>query len=189
MKRAWKVLLAGVILSAVLFPGMAAAQGGSIQFSKAGDIVTISGGTNLAVGDKLIVTVVSAAFTPTVKGAGGGFSGAGGTVLVEAGSPLNTFAFDVNVSTFPPGEYLVTVESVETGLRESGQFALPWTPVTAQVTLTPAPGTTPVPVSSASPTPAVPAQTTTPALVPLPGIMPAAALVLAIGILVLRRKS
>ena len=104
MKRAWKILIAGVIFSAVLLPGMAGAQGGGIQISKAGDIVTISGQTNLAVGDRLLINVVSAGFTPTVKGTGGGFAGAAGSVTVQPGSPLNTYSFDVNVSTFPPRE-------------------------------------------------------------------------------------
>jgi hypothetical protein len=189
MKRAWKILVAGVILSAVLFPGIAAAQTGSIQFSKSGDIVTISGQTNLAVGDKLLINVVSAGFTPTVKGTGGGFAGAGGSVVVQQGSPLNTYSFEVNVSTFPPGEYLVTVESVETGLQESAQFVLPWTPVPTQVTLTPTPGTATITTPPTSPPAAVPARTASPTPTPLPGIMPVAALVLAIGILVLRRES
>jgi hypothetical protein len=187
MKRAWKILIAGVILSAVLFPGMAAAQGGSIQFSKNGDIVTISGQTNLAVGDKLLINVVSAGFTPTEKGTGGGFAGAGGSVVVQQGSPLNTYSFDVNVSTFPPGEYLVTVESVETGFRDSAQFVLPWTPVPTQVTLAPTPGTATISTPSTPPPTAVPAKTVSPTPTPLTGIMPIAALILTICIMTLRR--
>jgi hypothetical protein len=187
MKRAWKILI-GAILSAVLFAGMAAAQGGDIQFSKAGDIVTISGQTNLAVGDRLQITVVSAEFTPTVKGTGGGFAGAGGTVTVQPGSPLNTFSFDVNVSTFPSGEYLVTVESVETGFSESGQFVLPWTPVPTQVPLTPAAGTPTVTVPSPPPATAIPAQTASPTPAPLDGFLPVSGLVLAVGILVLFQR-
>jgi hypothetical protein len=77
------------------------------------------------VGDRILVNVVSAAVTPTEKGGGGGFSEGAGTVVVQQGSPVNSFSFEVNVSTFPLGEYLVTVESVETGLTTSSQFILP----------------------------------------------------------------
>lgn len=188
MKRAWKILIAGVILSAVLFPGITAAQGGSIQFSKAGDIVTISGQTNLAVGDKLLINVVSAGFTPTEKGTGGGFAGTGGSVVVQPGSPRNTYSFLVNVSTFPPGEYLVTVESVETGFRDSAQFVLPWTPIPTQVTLTPTPGIATISTPATSPLTTVPAQTASPTPAPLTCITPIAALVLAICLLVLLRR-
>ncbi|MGA2934777.1 MAG: hypothetical protein ABSD81_06450 [Methanomicrobiales archaeon] len=188
MKRAWKILIAGVILSAVLFPGMTAAQGGSIQFSKAGDIVTISGQTNLAVGDILLINVVSAGFTPTEKGTGGGFAGAGGSVVVQPGSPLNTYSFLVNVSTFPSGEYLVTVESVETGFRDSAQFVLPWTPVPTQSPMTPIPGTATISTPATSPPATVPAQAPSPTPAPIDYIVPVTALVLAICILVLPRR-
>ena len=162
MKKAWKYLIAGAILSAVLLAGIAAAQGGTITLAKNGNIVTISGTTNLATGDRLIVSVVSAAFTPTEKGKGVGFSGAAGTAIVQPGTPLNSFSFDVNVSAFPPGEYLVTVESVEIGFRESSEFVLPWapvpTPVTTVPTTVPATGTTP-PVSTTAPSPPRPTPT------------------------------
>ena len=187
MKGAWKILVAGAILSAVLLPGMAVAQGGSIQFSKAGDIVTISGQTNLAVGDKLLINVVSAGFTPTEKGAGGWFAGAAGTVVVQPGSPLNTYIFDVNVSTFPPGEYLVTVESVETGFRDSANFVLPWTPVPTQPPAIPTSGTATIPPPSPSPPITGASTSTPPAPAPLSGIVSAGAFVLAVFILVLRR--
>ena len=188
MKRAWKILIAGAILSAVLFPGITAAQGGSILFSKAGDIVTISGQTNLAVGDRLQITVASGGFTPTEKGTGSGFAGAGGSVVVQQGLPLNTYSFDVNVSTFPPGEYLVTVESVETGLTESAQFVLPWTPAPTQSTLVPTPGTATISTQATSPPATVPARTASPTLAPINGIVPITALVLTICILVLLRR-
>ena len=187
MKKAWKVLIAGMVLSAALLVGMAAAQGASIQFSKAGDIVTITGQTNLAAGDNLLIDVVSAGFTPTEKGIGGGFSGSAGTVVVQLGSPLNTYSFDVNVSTFLPGEYLVSVESVETGFRDSAQFVLPWTPVPTQPPATPTPGTPAIFPQSPSPLITVPSASTSPAPTPLSGIASAGGFILAVSILVLRR--
>ena len=167
MKGAWKIPVAGLVLSAVLLAGIAAAQGGIMQLSQNGNIVIISGSTNLAAGDWLLVNVVSAGFTPTEKGTGGGFSGIAGTVVVQAGSPLNTYSFDVDVSTFSPGEYLVTVESVETGFRDSAQFVLPMTPAsTGTPVITATETVTPEPVST-SPQTTAPAPGTTPAATPV----------------------
>jgi hypothetical protein len=183
MRLAWKCLIAGVILPALLLAGTATAQGGGITLSKNGDIVTISGSTNLAAGDRLLVNVVSAAFTPTVKGAGGGFSGAAGTVIVQAGSPLNSFSFDVNVSTFLPGEYLVTVESVETGFKESSEFVLPWTPVPTMITTVP---TTPPATVTTPPVSATVPSTAAPTPVPLPWILSLVASAVAVFIMARR---
>jgi len=191
MKRAWSFIIAGAILSAVLLAGITAAAVGSIQLSKNGDIVTLTGTTNLAVGDRLIVTVESAGFTPTEKGAGGGFGGGGGTVVVQPGSPLNSFSFDMDVSAFPPGDYLVMVESVETGYRESAEFVLPWTPVPTAIPSTPATvpattGTTPAPTPTTVPaTQASPRAS--PTRTPLPMILSVGALILATALLPLRR--
>jgi cell division septation protein DedD len=185
MKRMGRILLAGGILAAVLLAGIAAAQGGGLTFSKNGDTVTISGATNLAVGDRLLVSVVSAAFTPTGKGTGGGFSGAAGTVTVQPGSPLNTYRFDVNVSTFQPGEYLVSVESLETSFTTSGQFVLPWTP--APILVPTSPATTPATTTTTpSATPTIP-PATQPTATPLPVILSLCALVSAACILLHRR--
>jgi hypothetical protein len=186
MKGAWKYLIAGAILSAALFAGIAAAQGGSITLAKDGDIVTISGFTNLAAGDRILVNVVSAGFTPTEKGIGGGFAGAAGTVVVRQGSPLNSYSFSANVSTFPPGEYLVTVESLETTFRDSARFVLPWTPVPTGIpsppaTIPAATGTTPAPAPTG-----LPVTQTTPTQAHLPWIIPAGALALAAFILLRR---
>lgn len=181
MKGAGKILVAGLVLSAVLLAGMAAAQERNISFSQHGDIVTFSGQTNLAPGDILLITVISAGFTPTEKGADGGFAGAGGTVIVQQGSPLNTYTFDVNVSAFPPGLYLVTVESVETGFMESAQFTLPLVPAstgTPVITATEAMTTEPV---STSP------QTKAPAPISTPGATPVMEIASMAGILIAAR--
>jgi len=187
MKEAWKILVAGLVLSAVLLAGVATAQGGTIQVSKSGDVITITGHTNLASGDRLLINVVSAGFTPTEKGSGGGFAGAGGTVVVQRGSPLNTYTFDVNVSAFPPGTYLITVESVETGFSESASFVLPLATVTetqvAPTNETPgmraAEPTTFIPASP-SPLTTVPAPKTSPTTVPVMEITTIAGIVIAI---------
>ena len=186
MKWSWSVIIAGVLLAALLLAGTVAAGGTDLQFAKSGNNVTITGTTNLAPGDRLLVDVISAQFTPTVKGTATGFSGASGTVVVQPGSPLNTFSFEFDVSGFSPGLYLVIVTSPETSFQESGRFVLPWTPVPTSAIPTPAPvspsGTTPAPTPSSMPSPQA-----TPTQVPLSGIVSLAATVFAAGVLRLRR--
>jgi len=111
------------LLLAIL-PGLAA---GSIQAEgshAAGDVITMTGTTNLAAGDTLQIQVTSASFRPTEKTQDPGFSGASGTFTVVATTPLNTWSFTFDSSGFRPDAYLVTVESVETGIRETSIFTL-----------------------------------------------------------------
>jgi len=117
-----------------------------------GDTFTISGTTNLAVDDDLLVDVTSSSFKPTEKTQSGEFSGASGTVLVIAGETNNEWSFDVDASTFKPDEYIVNVESIQAGTTATATFdvlkAVPTTaapvtgattaPVTAVVTTAPA---------------------------------------------------
>ena len=85
-----------------------------------GDKFTITGTTNLAVGDNVLFTVRSSSFQPTDKTQGAAFAGASGTVQVTQGtSGLNAVSFDVDASTFKPDEYLVTASSV--GLPNTNQ--------------------------------------------------------------------
>ncbi len=85
-----------------------------------GDKFTITGETNLAVGDNVLFTIYSSSFQPTDKTQSGEFSGASGTVAVTQGTNgLNAVSFDVDASTFKPDEYLVTASSV--GLPISSQ--------------------------------------------------------------------
>ena len=141
--------------------------------------MTITGLTNLASGDRLLMNVVSAGFIPTEKGSGGGFAGAGGTVVVQRGSPLNTYTFDVNLSAFPRGTYLVTVESVETGFKDSAQFVLPFPPP-AETPLIPTAKPTTLLPASPSPLTTVPAPGTSPKTVPVMEITTIAGIVIAI---------
>jgi len=135
-----------------------------------GDKFTVTGTTNLAVGDQILVQIYSSSFTPTQKTQSGAFSGATGTVTVAQGtstSGLNTWSFDVDASTFKPDEYLVTATSVLTTGTGTALFnvlegaATTAAPTAAPVVTTAAPTMPPTmpPTTVATP---VPTQTTTP---------------------------
>jgi len=85
--------------------------------------VIVSGSTNMAAGNVLLVEVASSSFTPTDKNEPQGFSGASGTVNVEEGQPYNTWTFTID-TPLPPDTYVVTVTHTESGTEASGQFTL-----------------------------------------------------------------
>jgi PGF-CTERM protein len=131
-----------------------------------GDTFTITGTTNLAEGDSVLMTVVSASFQPTEKTQTGEFSGTSGTVSVQKGDTYNTFSFDVDASTFKPDEYLVTAESIEPSQTTTATFnvlegqpttvatTVPATPVVTTAVQTPVTTVaTAVPVTTAKPQP------------------------------------
>lgn len=104
-----------------------------------GEKFTISGSTNLAAGDKLMVDITSSSFKPTLKTAPGGFSGANGEVTVAPGSGgYNRWSFDVDTSVFSPDEYIVTVSGITIDVTASTNFnlyeRLPATMVTPEKT-------------------------------------------------------
>lgn len=106
-----------------------------------GDTFTITGTTNLAEGDTILIEVVSAAFQPTDKSTTGEFSGTTGQVTVVKGSTANTWSFEVDAATFRPDQYIVNLEWVEgTGTTATTTFnvleARPTTTATATVTAT-----------------------------------------------------
>lgn len=121
-----------------------------------GDSFTISGTTNLAVGDNLIVEATSASFKPTDKTQSSGFVGAAGTVSVTAGDKdgVNNWEFNVDTASFIPDQYIVTVEAIEASLVGTQTFnvmkAEPTTKPTAPVET---PTATVTPVKTAEPTP------------------------------------
>lgn len=143
-----------------------------------GDRFTISGSTNLAVGDRLMVDITSSSFKPTQKTSDSGFSGASGMVTVVPGTGgYNRWSFDVDASSFRPDEYSVTVSGITIDVTGSAVFNIveqlpPVTTVTATIT-TPVP-----PIASTTLVPV--AGTTTPARSPLPVGIAAAALVLVV---------
>ncbi len=126
------------------------------------DKFTISGSTNLAVGDNLMVEISSASFKPTSKTQDNAFSGAAGMVKVVPGSGgYNRWSFDVDTSAFIPDEYIVTVKGIDARASGSTTFnVLPATVITANTSQVPTVITTPV-TSVPSMTPVPPATTPT----------------------------
>jgi len=125
-----------------------------------GDKFTISGSTNLAVGNSLMIEITSSSFNPTKKVQGGEFSGSAGTVKVEPGtSGFNYWSFDVDASTFRPDEYIVTVTGEAIDVTASTTFTIiEKLPATAT---TPSPETTvptTFPISATASLPPTPAQ-------------------------------
>jgi hypothetical protein len=175
--RGYAQILAALVL-AVWICGTAAAQGTTIDeigTVAAGETVTISGTTNLAPGNRLLVEV-----TPVAFGAGGA-GGTSGTAVVQAGNgTANTWSFEANTTGFEPGEYIVTVDWVEGDATASTTF-----------TVTEAGAATPT--ATAPPTTATtpPATTTEPGPTPTAAgpMVPAAAMIAAAaaGLLVRRR--
>ncbi|TAJ45286.1 MEMAR_RS02690 family S-layer glycoprotein [Methanofollis fontis] len=155
----------------------------SIGDKAVGDKFTISGTTNLAVGDDLTVDVTSASFQPTSKDEATSFSGASGTVTVAEGTDYNTWSFDVDASNFKADQYSVTVESVDADVTQSATFNVLEAPATTTAPVTTAPVTT-APVTTAPVTTAATTPVTQPgfgALISLIGLG-------AVAVLVMRRN-
>lgn len=78
-----------------------------------GDRFNITGKTNLAVDDEILMEVYSSSFKPTQKVQSGEFSGATGNIKVVKGEDgMNTFSFDIDASTFKVDEYIVVAQSI-----------------------------------------------------------------------------
>jgi hypothetical protein len=151
-----------------------------------GDKFTITGSTNLAVGDDLQVDVYSSSFKPTSKNQPSGFSGASGVVQVQPGNGgLNQWSFPIDASTFTPDEYIVTVAGILQDVHGSSTFnivpALPVTTVSQTSVVT-------VPVTS-PPTPVPPTEVPTTKKSPLPLWCGAGALLSAIALVSLNKRN
>ena len=127
-----------------------------------GEKFTISGSTNLAVGDNLMVEVTSSSFKPTYKSQSAEFSGASGTVKIEQGSgALNRWSFPVDASTFKPDEYIVKVSGITVDATGSTMFNIVEArPITVTTVVTPVPVITERTLPSIATTKPTPAPTT-----------------------------
>lgn len=114
-----------------------------------GDTFTLSGSTNLAVGDDLLVEIYSSSFGPTQKVQGSGFSGSSGTVTVMPGTNgYNTWSFFVDTSTFRPDEYIVKVSGVTIDVTASATFMVTERNIPAVTTTPSLPATTAIPLNA-----------------------------------------
>lgn len=141
---------------------------------------TISGTTNLAVGDDLQVSVSGASFGPATKSESTGSASSSGTVTVEKGDGINTWSYEVDASDFKPDQYTVTVESIDADASASSTFNMIDGPVSPVETETTPIVTTETPEEPTT-APSEPTPTTTPgfgALVALVGLGAVAFLVM-----------
>ncbi|MDG6250578.1 MEMAR_RS02690 family S-layer glycoprotein [Methanocalculus sp.] len=140
---------------------------------------TITGTTNLAVDNELIVEVTSSSFKPTDKTASGEFAGQSGVVkVVQGDAGYNTFSMEVDASGFTPDEYIVKIESIEADATTTATFnVLEGVPVT-QPPATQPPATQPPATVVPTQPPATPASPGFGALVAIAGLGAVAFLVL-----------
>jgi PGF-CTERM protein len=155
-----------------------------IGTKEAGSKFTITGTTNAAVGDKLIVDVTSAAFGPTTKTEASGFGASSGNVVVEKGDGANKWSFEVDASDLKPDQYIVKVECIETSTTATANFNL----VEAVETTPPTEVETTAPVGEETTTAPAGEETTEPTPTPGFGALVALAGLGAVAFLVLRRK-
>jgi len=131
-----------------------------------GEKFSITGTTNLAVDDDLMVEVYSSSFAPTRKGQPNEFSGKSGIVKVEPGAgSSNRWSFDIDASGFVPGEYIVKVTAVNRQVSGTTTFSLVSHKVRTTLPTTVSPVLTSLPPSAA---PATPSGAPTTKSVPLP---------------------
>jgi PGF-CTERM protein len=158
-----------------------------------GDKFTLTGRTNLAVDDEVMIEIYSSSFGPTVKTKSGEFSGTTATVKVQKGSVndgLNMFTLDIDSSSFKADEYLVLAQGVVQEATGTALFnvkdgtTLPTVTVTAAPALTPiAPITVPPTVPTVMPT-AIPTTTKSPGF----GAIYALVGLIGIGFVIVRRE-
>jgi hypothetical protein len=91
-----------------------------------GDNITVRGTTILAVGDPLLVEVVSSSFGPLPKSSRQAFTGVSGIVTVKEGTTggPNTWSFSFPTDGFTEDTYIVTVSGITIDVRDSTTFLL-----------------------------------------------------------------
>jgi len=158
-----------------------------------GDTLSIHGTTNIAVGDQILVTVTSLAFTPTTKSQSGGFSASSGSTAVYTsnGSSLNEFTISFDTTGYKPDEYSITAEGIVNNVVATSSFNM----VEQTIPPTTIPTTVP-PTTVPTTAPPTPPPTTVPTTVPTTeptsspgfGAMISVCGLVAVAYLVLRRE-
>jgi hypothetical protein len=141
MMRGSRILI--IICLSLASTVSAADSGTQMDTYTRGEMIHISGTTNLAAGSELIITIVSLSFQPTAKERPSGFSGTSGMATVMEEEGRNTWSFTFDSTGFIPDEYLVTIESIKTGQQTQRRFLLleeaqiveaPYTPIPSPIT-------------------------------------------------------
>ncbi|MDV0442848.1 hypothetical protein [Methanorbis rubei] len=115
-----------------------------------GDSFVISGRTNVAPGDKLLVEVSPSSFVPAGKNQQTPATGVSGSVVVAKGSPDNVWSFAVDGSRLTVDSYTAKVSGVEVTVSASQVFDVVQRPIE---TPTPLPTTTAPPTTVPTPEP------------------------------------
>ena len=119
-----------------------------------GSKFTISGTTNLAVDDQILVEVMSSSFTAVDKTSTSTTSGVSQTTKVVKGDTDNTWSVDVDTTNWKLDEYTIKVNGIEVDVTTTTNFnlveKLPDTP-TPTATGTTAPTTTATATTTATP--------------------------------------
>ncbi|MDN7024911.1 hypothetical protein FGU65_08420 [Methanoculleus sp. FWC-SCC1] len=178
MKPNGTAIAAGLLILCFGACGIVAAQSLAVEEPgtvSAGEPITISGTTNLAPGNQLLVSVIPTEFLPLEQNQTTEPAGISGTVTVEPGEPANTWSFTINPGQLEPGNYLVTVEWIEgDATATTTLFVEAAGPSPTVTTATPTP-TTNATTATPSPTPTE-AAPTVPVLAVLTAILAAALL-------------
>lgn len=106
--------------------------GGPVEFEPrgeyhVGDRILLSGITNLAPGNDLLIEVRSVSFGPTPKTEDSRFSGVSATIVVEKGAvdSRNTWSYLLDTAGFIPDQYQVVISGITVpGFRKSATFTL-----------------------------------------------------------------
>jgi hypothetical protein len=106
--------------------------GGPVEFEprgeyRAGDRILLSGITNLAPGNELLIEVRSVSFGPTTKTEDSRFSGVSATVVVEQGAvdSRNTWSYLLDTTGFVPDQYQIEISGITVpAFRKSASFTL-----------------------------------------------------------------
>ncbi|WP_338095031.1 hypothetical protein [Methanorbis furvi] len=114
------------------------------------DSFVISGRTNVAPGDKLLVEVSPSSFVPAGKNQQTSATGVSGSVVVAKGSPDNVWSFAVDGSRLTVDSYTAKVSGVEVTVSASQVFDVVQRPIE---TPTPLPTTTAPPTTVPTPEP------------------------------------
>lgn len=127
-----------------------------------GETLTITGETNLRVGNELLIEVLSSTFGPTKKTQTGEFAGGSKSVKVVQGTSLNTFSVEFDTAGYIVDEYIVQATGVVTDVSTARSFDV----VAATPTPTVTPTTTKPATTYVTPTRPTTAPTTKPTTTP-----------------------